>query len=109
MTSPYEPVVLLRASGTVTDPYSGATVPDWQASPLETPLSALVADAGTGEPLTQDRTPVDADYTLYLDSDSVDALPTDRMRVRGKVCTIEGRPFAWRGAGTVIHCKIREG
>lgn len=105
----YEQVVRLRAAGTTTDPYSRKPVPDWSVPPLELPLSVLVADAGTGEPLTQDRAPVDADYTLYLGSDAVDVTEDDRMRVRGLVCTVEGKPFAWLGSGTVVHCKIREG
>lgn len=110
MSLPSETVVRLRAGATTTDPYSGTTVPDWSVPPAELPLVALIADAGTGEPLTPDRAPVDADYTLYIDSpDPVDVTAADRMRVRGDVCTVEGKPFLWAGAGTVIHCKIRQG
>lgn len=104
-----EPVVRLRAGGTKVDPYSKKPVDDWTLPPLELPLRALVADSGSVEPLTQDRTPVDSDYTLYFDSDSVDVKRTDRMRVRGDVCTVEGKPFSWQGAGFVVHVKIREG
>lgn len=104
-----EPVVRLRAATTRADAYSGNNVPDWGPAPTELTLSALVADAGTLEPLVADRAPVDADFTLYLEGDEVDVTAADRMRIRGLVCTVEGRPFAWLDAGTVVHCKIREG
>lgn len=108
MPDAYEPVVRLRAV-TKTDPYSKKAVPDWGQTPSELPLMALVGSAGTSEPLVPDRTPVEADYDLLFDSDSVDIKPIDRIRVRGDICTVQGKPFSWPLAGTLVKAKIREG
>jgi len=108
MLDAYEPVVRLRAA-TKADPYSKKPVPDWSVPPSELSLSALVGNAGSSEPLVPDRTPVEADYDLFFDSDSIDIGPNDRILVRGDVCTVQGKPFAWPLAGMVVQAKIREG
>lgn len=109
MTFPRETVTRLRAT-LVADPYSGeSTRRDW-TTPASLALTALVAESGSTEPAEAGRTPVDSDFTLYIvGSEPVDALPSDRIVVRGLTCDVAGRPFFWQTAGTTIRAKIREG
>lgn len=108
-----EAVVRLRPV-MVTDTYSDQQVPDWSQPPAELTLYAGVADSGSVEQILDGRTPVDSDFTLYFDT-TVDVTPQDRIRVRGLVCGVTGRPFLWRSPltgwqpGTVVQVKIREG
>jgi head-tail adaptor len=101
-----EPVTRLRPA-TYTDPYSGESTVDWSQPPVETSLTALVADSGSIEQILDGRTPVDSDFTLYFEA-AADVTASDRMRVRGLICSVTGRPFDWR-PGTVVQVKVREG
>lgn len=103
-----EPVEFLSA-GDVTDPYSGETVSaDW-----DNPVVALVdvcgvAPAGSTESLTDGSRPVDWDYDLLFDH-PVEVSRLWRVRVRGEVLAVSGRPAVWRSpftgwdAGTVVR------
>jgi hypothetical protein len=108
-----EPVVRLRPA-LADDPYAtvggvAVQVPDWTQPPMEVGFEAMVADSGSVEPLVDGRAPVDSDFTLYLDG-GLDVAPADRLRIRGLVCDVQGRPFTWVGFnGTVIRASIREG
>lgn len=99
---------------TAADPYatvggSSVLVADWSQPPDVLWFEGMVADSGSVEPLLDGRAPVDSDFTLYLDA-GVEVLPTDRLRIRGLDCDVQGRPFTWAGFdGTVIRASIREG
>ena len=107
-----EPVVRLRPV-LAADPYAtvdgvATLVPDWTQPPAEVLFEAMVADSGSVEPLVDGRAPVDSDFTLYIDG-GFDIASTDRLRIRGLDCDVQGRPFAWAGFdGTVIRASIRE-
>lgn len=109
-----ETVTRLRAP-LVTDPYSSdATERDWSnAAELNIP-NCGVAASGSVEPLEAARQAVDSDFDLYLPT-GTDVTAQDRLRVRGLVCEVVGRPFAWQSPltgwqpGVVAHCKVREG
>lgn len=115
MTFPYgETVTRLRAA-TSTDPYSNETVADWSLTPSEFDIDGCgVASGGSLEPVEVARNAVDSDFDVVAPFDA-DVTAQDRLRIRGLVCDVVGRPFAWRHpmtgweAGVVIKAKIREG
>lgn len=108
MFSSPEPVTFLEA-GPVVDPYSGETVKtDWG-----NPVTVLedvcgVAPAGSTEALVDYGQPVDWDYDLIFDHE-VSVSRLWRVRVRGEVLAVSGRPAVWRSpmtgwsAGTVVR------
>ena len=108
--------VIVQTATTVADPYSGEQVPSW-SSPIERVVSnVLVADGGSTEPEQDARNAVDSDFDLIFQP-PVTTAPTaqDRVKVRGLVCEVVGRPFLWKWpgsgeeAGMVVKVKIREG
>ncbi len=108
-----ELVARLRPAS-ATDPYATVDgtqvlVADWTQPPSTTWFEAMVADSGSVEPLLDGREPIDSDFTIYTGA-CIDVAPTDRLRIRGMDCNVQGRPFTWAGFnGTVIRASIREG
>lgn len=47
---------------------------------------------------------VDADATVYAPP-NIDVLPTDRVRARGEVWIVDGKPQFWGSFGTVIQLR----
>jgi len=112
-TMPYAESVDVITAGTTTDPYSQSTVTDWSTA-TERIESCAVAPGGSTELSQIARDAVDSDFDLIFDHDP-GITAQDRVRVRGLVCEVSGRPFEWRSpftgwnAGTVVQVKIREG
>lgn len=109
-----ETVTRLRAP-LISDPYSEeATEPDWaNATELDIDHCAVAA-GGSTEPVITAREAVDSDFDVYLPADA-DVTAEDRLRVRGLVCDLAGRPFRWSSPfsgwtpGLVAQARIREG
>lgn len=113
-----ETVVRLRAP-MVFDPYSATdTLAEWDDEdnpPSELPLHGVgVADGGSIEPEQDARNSVESDFDVIVAA-GTDVLPTDRLRIRGLVCEVQGRPFDWLNPftgwqpGMVVKAKIVEG
>jgi hypothetical protein len=90
-----ETVVVLTA-GTTSDPYSGETVEDWTTPSETTYTNVMVSQSSTTEPVQDARNQVFSDLTLHFQTFDVSITRGDRVRVRGDVCTVVGRPFEWR-------------
>jgi len=108
-----ETVTRLRAT-LVVDPYSGeATEEDW-SSPDEVDYIAGVGPGGSAEPLSADRRSVESDYDVFLPP-GADVTARDRLRIRGRVCQVDGDPFDWLNPftgwtpGTVARASVQEG
>lgn len=107
-----ETVTRLRASS-AQDEY-GNVIRSW-ATPTSLSIpGCAVATGGTFEPSQDARNAVVSDFDI-LDPSNSDVTAVDRVSVRGLVCEIVGRPFAWRSPftgwapGTVIRCSVVEG
>ena len=90
------------------------TEPDWEfPSELDIP-GCGVASTGSTEPLDVARNAVDSDFDVFMPAGS-DVTAQDRLRIRGLVCDVAGRPFAWQSPftgwapGVVVQAKVREG
>lgn len=104
-----ETVVRLRA-GARTDRYSKQDVAaDW-ATPAELPLATVAPAAPTTsrESAEQGREAVVSGWTLYLEP-GADVTERDRVRVRGLVYKVAGKPADWGAAGVVVVCESVEG
>lgn len=108
--------VTVITAGTSTDRY-GNPVEDWENA-TERPEKCLVSGPMavlSGEPLMDARAPLDSDLTLIFQGRDPGILHTDRVRVRGVVYEVNGRPFVqmWGTregvAGTTVFLKVREG
>lgn len=109
-----ETVTRLRAP-LVTDPYSDDTTErDWDNATELDINGCGVADGGSTEPLQDARNAADSDFDVFMPT-GTDVAATDRLRIRGLVCDVAGRPFDWRSPftgwepGLVVQAKIREG
>lgn len=116
MSSPYgETVTRLRASR-VPDPYSEKNDRlDW-TSPAELAFDGIaVWDSGSEEPVVAGGDPVESDFTAAGFPSGSDITPQDRVRIRGLVCEVVGRPFDWTNPftgwnpGLILNAKIKEG
>lgn len=97
MALPGETITVLRP-GTVVDPFSLQLVVDWTA-PNETEIPGALFDPGTsGEPVTDWRSGRSEAPTVYLPAGTDPDLVTagDRLRVRGDLYEVNGRPQDWR-------------
>ena len=105
--------VQVITAGTATDRY-GNTVEDWDNA-TERDEDCLVGAGGSTEPLLDARTPVDSEYDLIFQGRDPGITAADRVRVRGDVYDVNGKPFTQRWgaspgvAGTVVQVKVREG
>jgi hypothetical protein len=109
-----ETVTRIRA-GSKTDPYSGEPVDlDWSAANELNIAGAGFDPGGSQSTLDARRDMVTTSPTLYLPAGS-DVLEGDRMRVRGVVYAVDGRPADWRSPftgwrpGLVVTLKSVEG
>lgn len=92
-----ETVTVLRAD-TSTDPYSLEQTVDWTLPPNETDIDGCLFDPGnSGEPVTDWRSGRSEAPTLYLPATTDPAAITaaDRVRVRGDLYEVVGRPQDW--------------
>lgn len=104
-----ETVVRLRAT-TTTDPYSNeSTAQDW-STPSERQIVTLAPaePRPSDEPVQNARNAITDGWTLYL-PENADITAADRVRVRGEVFAVLGRPAEWMGAGVVVQCGRVEG
>lgn len=111
---PYAETVQVLTGVAATDPYSGeATGLDW-STPTERDELCAVADGGSTEPLQDARNSIVSDFDLIFDHNP-EVSPAERVRVRGLICDVVGRPFLWRSPftgwepGTVVRVKVVEG
>ena len=90
-----ETVTIIKP-GTKTDPFSGETVDDW-ANPVEVDYPYCAVGMGPGsEAWLVGRDLTQVALTVYLPYAAVDALSTDRARVRGAEYGVYGDAFLWR-------------
>ncbi len=69
------------------------------------PLEALFAPNSSIE-VTDRANAVDTDVTLYVENNTATGvLPSDRIRARGELYEVVGKPAVWAGFGTVIHLR----
>lgn len=125
MTFPYGETVTIQTAGTVVDAYSGETVAawdldedqEWATEPSSADVAnVLVGSGGSTEPTEAARAAVDSDFDLIFQPPYT-TVPTAQSRVvvRGLVCEVDGKPFAWAWAATsgeaglVVRASIREG
>lgn len=95
-----ETVVRVRGAA-VLDPYSNETTAiDWDDAP-ESDIEGCTVWAGSSDDPVQDQRPdmTVSDYTIAAPA-SADVVSTDRVRVRGLLCEVVGRPFLWRSPFT---------
>lgn len=108
-----ETVTRLRA-GTVSDPYSGETTPDWSIATSLSIDGCGFDPGGTGERLDLARNVITTQPKVYAPTGS-DVLASDRLVVRGVTYEVDGRPEDWRSPftgwqpGLVIPLKASEG
>lgn len=108
-----EPVTVLRPGGPAgTDRY-GNPIP---GSDIEIQIDGAAFDpGGSREPVEVGRAPVTTTPKLYFPGTGVEVRATDRVRVRGDVYTVVGRPAVWVNpwtggtAGTVVELALVEG
>jgi uncharacterized protein (DUF1501 family) len=115
MTYPYGETVTRLRGIPVSDPYSEeVTGLDW-TNPIEQAFDGCaVWDTGSVEPVVAGGDPVLSDFTAALPA-GADVTPQDRIRIRGLVCEVVGRPFDWTNPftgwnpGVIVNAKIKEG
>lgn len=107
-----EPVTFLRA-GSKFDRGSGETTEDWSAPVVALEDMAAVEPDHGGEPDSTYRQAAPVGYRLFFDHEvAVDRLW--RVRVRGEVLAVNGRPAVWRSpwserVGTVVEVRFTDG
>ena len=96
-----ETIAILTA-GTVTDPYSGEAVEDWNTpTEVNTTLTAPPEPRPSTEPVQDARNSVTSGWTLYLPAGTA-ITAKNRVRVRGVVYPVRGEPAVWP-KGVVIQ------
>ena len=97
-----EDIAVLTA-GSVADPYSGETRPDWSTATEVAVTTLAPAEPRPSQEPTQDaRNAVISGWTLYLPSDTA-ITAANRVRVRGAVYPVQGEPADWLGKGIVVQ------
>lgn len=109
-----ETVTRLRAT-TTSDPYSGESIAaDWSNPSILEIAGCGIGSAGSIESVQVDRNPVTSDFDVVAPA-GADIEAGDRLVIRGLICDVQGRPFAWRSPfsgwapGMVVRAKIVEG
>ena len=75
-------------------------------SPVESELAGALFAPGASSELNSGANSVDTDAALYLEGNTeTGVLPTDRIRVRGEMYEVVGKPAIWAGFGTVIQLR----
>lgn len=105
-----ETVVRLRAAETSVDPYSKKPKADWTKAPDELPITTLAPaePRPSEEPVQEARNAVISGWTLYLPL-GADITERDRVRVRGEVYAVLGRPADWQDRGLVVQTTRTDG
>lgn len=81
----------------------GDPIPDTEDT--ETASSGWLVAPGSSSELHDGQNSVDSDVDLYrMGAFDEDIVPTDRVRVRGKLYEVVGEPAVWR-LGTVIRLR----
>lgn len=108
-----EPVSRIRAGGTSGVDRYGNPIP---GADVEVALPRAAFDPGGSlEPVEVGRAPVVTTPKAYWRDVAPDVQATDRLRVRGIVYRVEGRPALWvnphtgRTAGLVVELRSDEG
>lgn len=52
---------------------------------------------------------VDSDGVLYIEDPGADIVATDKVRIRGELYEVVGKPGVWAGEGTVAAVKLVTG
>jgi hypothetical protein len=74
--------------------------------PDEFPLDGVMFAPGASAENHDGANSVDTDGVLYAQGNTeTGVLPTDRMRVRGEMYEVVGKPAIWSGFGTVIQLR----
>jgi len=100
--------VTILSAGAATDPYSGEDAESWEA-PTERDVTTIapLEPRPSDEPTQDARNAVTSGWTLYLPpGDPITR--ADRVRVRGEVYPVQGRPADW-GIGVVVQAFRTEG
>lgn len=115
MRHPYGETIQRIRAIPVVDPYSGEeSALDWSSVTELNIDGVAVDDSKTTALIEVGREPVVTDFVLYPPAHS-DITHADRVRVRGLVCRVEGRPsqprnpFTGDEPGMVVHANIVEG
>ena len=105
-----EPVVRLRGESTGVDRYGNPVMVDVE---LDLPPAAFAPEGSpeSGEP---GRSIVSQAPTLYWRDAWPDVVASDRVRVRGEVFAVDGRPVEWRSpwsgvGGLVVRLRRADG
>ena len=96
MTFPHgETVVRLRRPIVGVDPYSDHPQLGSWSEASEQPIElCAVAPGNSAEPAQDARTAVVTDFAIYAPI-GTDVASADRLRVRGLVCEVVGKPAVW--------------
>jgi hypothetical protein len=104
-----ETVVRIRTGASPGDDRYGNPLPGVD---VETPLEGAAFDPGGSlEPVEVGRAAVVTTPKLYFQSEAVDLVASDLVRVRGLAYTVQGDPAVWvspftgETAGTVVELK----
>ena len=113
MTFPFGEAVEYLAPGEQYDRASGELRPDWSAPVVALAAVAAVEPRHEGETDQTYRQANVVGYRLYH-KDALSISRTWRVRVRGEVLNVTGRPADWRSpytgfSGTVVECDFQEG
>ena len=80
------------------DPAPGAAI--------EIPLDGAMFAPGASTEVNGGANSVDTDATLFMQGNTdTGVLPTDRIRARGEMYEVVGKPAVWAGFGTVIQLR----
>lgn len=108
MTFPAGETVTLLRPGTPTEDGYGNDVP---GSNTETDIAGCVVaprdgNATSGNEVVQARDQVISGFVVWLPA-GTDVRATDRMRVRGVVCEVDGESGHWRSPFTAISSPVQ--
>lgn len=99
MNFPHGETVTVLTAGTVSDPYSGEDVANWD-TPTEVDVPGVAVEPRPSQEPTQDaRNAVTSGFTLYMPV-TADVTAASRVTVRGDTYDVLGEPAAWRSPFT---------
>ena len=110
----YGETVQVLTAGTIEDPYSGETQPDWTNPTSVVVEGVAVEPRPSSGPLQDARNAVVSGYSLYMPTGTAIG-PQNRVTVRGKTYDVLGEPADWRSPftgwrpGLVVQVGLTEG